>query len=83
MATPAARGARAGALAYGSAADVAKWAAGAQYALRFGLRAAGRWQRFAIVHGSTLDVATSAANYFVLYAVEVAANPVKQRTDTF
>lgn len=83
MATPAARAARAGALTYQSAADVAKWQAGDRYALRFGLSGAGRWQRLAIVHGATVAAATSAANYFVLYAVEVAATPTKQDTDTF
>jgi hypothetical protein len=83
MATPAARGARGGALAYGSPADVAKWAKAARYALRFGLGGAGRWQRFAVVHGTTVDVGTSDANYFALYDIEVAAAPVNQNTDTF
>ena len=84
MATPAARGTtRGGALVYGLAADVAKWAEGAKYALRYGLQGSGRWQRIAIVHGATIAAATSDANYFVVYAIEVGANPVKQDTDTF
>ena len=83
MATPPARGARAGALVYGTAADVAKWQAADRYALRYGLSGSGRWQRIAIVHGATTAVATSAANYFALYALEVAAMPTKQDTDTF
>lgn len=62
---------------------MAKWAAADRYALRYGVRGAGRWQRFAIVHGATVEAATSASNYFALYAVEVSAVPVNQNTDTF
>lgn len=83
MPTPAARGARGAALVYGSASDVARWAAAAQYGLRFGLRGAGRWQRFAIVHGTTVTVASSEANYFALHALEVAVTPIKTDTDSF
>ena len=74
---------RGGALAYNSPAAIEKWAAARQYALRFGLGGAGRWQRFAVVHGVTVNVTTSDVNYFALYGVEVSAIPTKQRTDTF
>lgn len=83
MPTPAARGARGAALVYGDAATVAKWSAAAQYGLRFGLRGAGRWQRFAVVHGATVNVASSDANYFALHALEATVTPIKTDTDTF
>lgn len=72
-----------GALVYNSAEAVARWTNGRQYALRFGLGGAGRWQRIAVVHGATTSVSTSDVNYFALYGLEVSAVPVKQRTDTF
>ena len=82
MAIPA-RGPRGGALVYGSAADVALWSKASRYALRFGLGGAGRWQRIAVVHGATVDAATSDANYFVFHDLEVAAAPVNQNQDSF
>lgn len=81
--TPAARAATAGALTYQSATDVAKWQAARQYALRFGLGGAGRWQRLAVVHGATVNVTTSDVSYFALYELLAKAVPVKIRTDTF
>jgi hypothetical protein len=76
-------GPRGGALCYGDAASVAKWSEARQYALRFGLGAKGRWQRFAVVHGATAGVTTSDVNYFALYALFAKAIAVKTRTDTF
>ena len=72
-----------GAMTYGLPASVTKWAEARQYALRFGLGASGRWQRFAVVHGATVNVTTSDVNYFALYDLLVKGQPVKQRTDTF
>lgn len=79
----AARGARSTALVYDAPADVARWAAARQYALRFGLGGSGRWQRVAVVHGATVRVDVSDVNYFALYALQAKAQPVKQRTETF
>ena len=70
-------------LAYRSPVDIAKWSASRQYALRFGLGGAGRWQRIAVVHGATTDVGSSDGNYFALYAMDVTAQPIKARTDSF